>query len=174
MPSTARRERALRGTALGAVVFVLTLLGHTAGGAALPSLGGTLMATVLAVALGMAVAGRRRSLPTLIVLLIVGQFLMHLVLSVTTHAHTGTTVAMLAGHLVAAMLAAAVVDRGEQAAARWLAYLAQAIGGLELVPVEPARLAPSRTRAIPVDRGNTSIAHHVVRRGPPVLRASLH
>ena len=172
--SNARHERALRGTVLGAMVFLLTLLGHTAGGGSLPGLTGGVVTMVLALALGMAVAGRRRGLPALIALLILGQALMHLVLSVTTHAHAETTSAMLVGHLVAAVLAAAVVDRGEQIAARWLAYLAQAIGGLDVVLVQPARLAPARSRAIRVDRSGACIVHHVVRRGPPVGFAPLH
>lgn len=174
MSATTEHERALRGTVLGAVVFTLTVLGHAAGGGSLPGLTGAVVTMVLALALGMAVAERRRGLPTLAALLLLGQGLMHLVLSVTTHAHTGTTSAMLVGHLVAAVIAAAVIDRGEETAARWLAYLAQAIGGLDVVPVQPARLTPARSRAIRVDRSGACIVHHVVRRGPPVGLAPLH
>lgn len=174
MSSTARHERALRGTVFGAVVWLLTLLGHAAGGGSLPGLAGATLAMVLALALGMAVAGRRRGLPTLVALLIVGQGLLHLVLSVTAHAHTEATWAMIAGHLVAAVLAAGVVDRGEQTVARWLAYLAQAIGGSALPLPQPARLAPDLTSPVRAHRYDAAIVHHVVRRGPPVSRALLH
>lgn len=165
----------MRGGAFGAVVWLLTLLGHSAGGGALPDLTGLSVAMVLALALGVAVAGRRRGLPALLALLVAGQVLLHLVLSVTAHAHGGSlNLTMLVSHLGAAVLAALVIDRGEDLVARWAAYLAQAIGVVELVPARPTVL-PSRAIATSsADRHTVALEHHVVRRGPPTRLATLH
>lgn len=170
-----QQQRLVRGGVFGAVVWMLTLLGHAAAGGGLPGFGGLLVVFVLAMALGSAVAGRRRHVPMLVFLLLAGQSLMHTVLSVTSHAHaTSVTGTMLVSHIAVAVIAAVIIDRGEGLAARWLAYLAQAIGGVDLASV------PHRPRTVAASGGTDPLAfaialeHHVVRRGPPLRSALSH
>lgn len=150
---------------------VLTLAGHAAGGGALDPLGIT---AVITLAAGLAATTTRRSLSwgRVWVILLATQALLHVVLAFTSgHAHSATAVsvpAMVLGHVIASVLAAALVVHAEALLQCWAAYLAAVIGapvptpgGLQLPsPGRVARTA-SRTPALLVTR------HRIVRRGPP-------
>lgn len=173
MSTTPDRLRTARAGALGSVILLLTLIGHTAGHGALPTAGGLFAAGALAFAVGSAVARRRLHLPALVTLLLATQAVLHVVLNATSpHGGGSTGGAMLLGHVAAAIAAAVVIDRGEQVLARWIAYLAQAIGGS--ADREPA-LQQERPAAWPsVGHGFSAfLTYVVVRRGPPAPTSPL-
>lgn len=158
---------------LAALLLILTLSGHTAAAGMLPSLAAVVIAAAPAVALTLAVSDRRRSFAWLAAYLLLGQLLLHVVLSAAAgHAHALIPEpGMVLAHAIAGILAAAVFARGEQLAARWTAYLGQALG-------TPAMLVPSfdpllvAAPAGPVEHAvGALLTHHVARRGPPALAA---
>lgn len=139
----------------------------------LPSLAAVVIAAAPALALTLAVSDRRRSVTWLTAYLLLGQLLLHVVLSAASgHAHALIPgPGMVLAHAVAALLAAAAFGHGEQVAARWAAYLGQALGAppLRLPSIHP-RLAPAP--AGPVEHAvGALLTHHVARRGPPALAA---
>ncbi len=166
-----REHRAPRVTLVAAAISVLSLAGHTAGGGAIDLLG---IAAVIALAAGLAATTTRRRLSwgRVWVVLLAAQALLHVVLTFTSgHAHGATAMsvpAMVLGHVIASVIAAAIVVHADSLLRRWAAYLAAVIGapvptpvGLQLPP--PGRVArtASRTPALPVTR------QRIVRRGPP-------
>lgn len=162
-----------RSLPLAAVLLILTLAGHSAASGALPPLTACLLAAAPALALTLAVSGRRRSVAWLIGYLLLGELLLHLVLAAASgHAHALLpSPGMLLAHLVASTIAAAVFAQGEQLAARWSAYLGQALGTPRLrLPALPSLLVPAPTPGISHPVG-LLLTHHVVRRGPPAFAA---
>lgn len=157
-------------------MVVLTLAGHTAGRGTIDPLG---LAAVAALATGLAATTSRRRLTwtRTWLLLLAGQALMHMVLTFTSnHAHaTAATSArdMVLGHVLASVLAAAVLVRADALIRCWAAYLAAVIGAA--VPSLVHSWAPSGP--IPDSAPHSTpalirIRHRVVRRGPPALVTS--
>lgn len=160
-----------RSLPLAAVLLLLTLAGHSAASGALPPLSAVLLAAAPALALTLAVSGRRRSMAWLAGYLFLGELLLHLVLTAASgHAHTLLPSAgMLLAHGVASVIAAAVFAQGEQVVARWNAYLGQALGTPSLhLPALPPLLVPTPALGI-TDPVGILLSHHVVRRGPPAF-----
>lgn len=162
-----------RALPLAGILLILTLAGHTAAAGMLPALGAVIIAAAPALALTLAVGGRRRSLAWLTVYLLLGQVLLHVVLSAASgHAHALLpSGSMVLAHVIASVLAAIAFCQGEQLAARWAAYLGQALGA-------PALPLPSfRPLLVPAPVGpadpavGSVLTHHVARRGPPALAA---
>ena len=139
----------------------------------LPSLAAVVIAAAPALALTLAVSDRRRSFAWLTAYLLLGQLLLHLVLSAASgHAHALIPgPGMVLAHAIASILAAAAFSQGEQLAARWTAYLGQALGtpALPLPSIRPY-LVPAP--AGPIEHAVSGLlTHHVARRGPPAPRA---
>lgn len=172
MPTGNTTLRALRTVSLGLALLLLTLVGHAYGRGDIPGIAGLLTCAALAFAIASAAAGRRlRPLP-LLALILGSQVLLHLVLEVTAHhAPAPITSSMVVGHVAAGLVAAYVFLRGEEIAASWVAYLAQAIGAPELVLVRPTTL-PRAATPDPTNHFASCTIEHIARRGPPSVRST--
>jgi hypothetical protein len=154
---------------------VLSLSGHAAGSAMLPSASGLLLAAVLTVSLTVAI-GPRASTLRLFGFLLGGEVLLHLVFVLTSDCHpAGVGIESLVpsgmsvlGHLAASVVAVAVLRRGDQVLLSWTALVAAVIGApvlmLPAIPGRPVLAAPVWAgRAFGADEHLSS----QVRRGPP-------
>lgn len=167
-------RRLARSLPLAASLVLLTLIGHTSGSGSLPSLTASAVVALPASAIAVAVAGRRRSMPSLIATLLAGELLLHLLLVTSAgHAHHGSMFPsglMLIGHVAAAVSAALVFAYGETLTARWLAYLAQAIGA----PLLPTLAHPPTSTPVITFTGiwiDVRLTQALTRRGPPASMA---
>lgn len=174
----ATASRTARVTLVAGALSALTLAGHTAGSGTLDGLG-TSIVLLLSIGLALAAASPRRHrlrwAPVLGVLL-AGQALLHLVLTFTSaHAHGGmaTTIdpgAMVAGHVIAAVLAATLIVLADQLIVAWNAFLRAVIGERAWILVEPS--GRTAQRLVLEDSSPLSdespLRHDVIRRGPPV------
>ncbi|TDD72142.1 hypothetical protein [Actinomadura rubrisoli] len=194
-PSPRPLFRAARAVVFATVCVTLATLGH-----ALASREAVPMWAVFAgfgavLAVTLALAGHERSLATIVGGLLGGQFALHTLFASATepmrhHATAldaghgqGSGATMTLAHVVAAVLAALWLRRGERAAwslARRLAAVADRPIRLllALLAVEPAE-GPSRTAPVPAADAVMAIGrvlrHQVVRRGPPPRsRALVH
>jgi hypothetical protein len=178
--TSAARFTLARRTILALVVVCLTLAGHTAGSAALPSATGLLVCVILACGLTLAATSRQRGWPWLVAFLLASQLLIHVVMVLASpHGHGGGSVSPLLptgntaiGHLVASGIAAIVLARGEQTLISWSRLLSSSFGWLLPAQAEPAGAPKVVTRdgfwaPTPADcRG------FVDRRGPPLQVAA--
>jgi hypothetical protein len=171
---------ATRRLALALVVVSLSLAGHASGHGTLPSSTGLLLATLIAGSLAFAATDRRRSLSWLVGFLLGAQLLIHVVLVVSSShpVHGGglmpllPTGSMALGHLIATVVAAAVLARGEETLLAWATILSASFTWLVPTVVPPGDVAqPSADRDpwAPVlsDRG-----WQVDRRGPPASESA--
>jgi len=157
------------------VVVALSLSGHAAGSALLPSLPGFLFAVALTIPLTLGI-GEGTSALRLFGMLVGIQALLHLVFVISSdHAH-GQASSMtlmpstlsLTGHVLASIVAVAVLRQGDRILASWTALLTAAFGApsvaLPLIPARPALPVPAwDARAFSADAHLTT----QVRRGPP-------
>lgn len=153
---------------LGTVIVLLSLVGHAAGQGMLPSLPGLITCAVIAFAVAYAVAGRR--LPTVAVfgLLVASEAVLHVVMSATSHHHgSSLSLTMVLAHLAAAGVATGVIERGEDLAARWLAFITSTLGSPLLPFTRAAELKPVPVVARCPRHTADCLCHAVVRRGPP-------
>jgi hypothetical protein len=159
---------------LGGALSVLTLAGHTAADGAVDAVG---VAVTTAVSLGLAraLATRTRSVPALVGILLAGQALLHVVLTVATgHAsHGGAGGAMpasvmIVAHAAAAVVAAVLIGHADSVAAAWRRFTRTLLGGpLPSSPSGPAFPGGLPSDAAPIS-SSVRLRHHVIRRGPPV------
>ncbi|MCE3550310.1 hypothetical protein LWC33_02410 [Pseudonocardia sp. RS11V-5] len=169
-PAGPAPARVLRGVVLASLSTLLTALGHLAGGGTLGDLG---LLVVLLPLLALAVTSTaervRGPLGTLLVLG-GGQFVLHELLELLGHDHTGVASGpqMLAGHAVATVLSGLLLRDVD----RLLSALARALRRVLPRRLAPLRAdAPLRTLAVPA----AGVAGHVrraavgavLRRGPP-------
>jgi hypothetical protein len=143
--TSAARFTLARRTILALVVVCLTLAGHTAGSAALPSATSLLVCVILACGLTLAATSRQRGWPWLVAFLLASQLLIHVVMVLASpHVHGAGSVTLLPtgntaiGHLVASGIAAIVLARGEQTLISWSRLLSSSFGWLLPAQVEPA------------------------------------
>lgn len=165
-------QRKARAVLTAGALLLLTISGHTAGGGNVDVLGLALVA-VLAVGLAISTTSSSLSLPRLLAVLVAGQVLLHLVLTFTAGhaAHGAITLpftAMVAGHVVAALIAALVVRQADALVARWIAFVSTVLAP----PSFPAVMVPGAPAAViaAADRSLVhldALLHQVVRRGPP-------
>lgn len=165
-----------RCAAVSLVVLSLSLAGHAAGGAELPSTIGVLLALVLSVGLTSPVIARPRSWAWLAVYLLAAQALIHVVLVISGSGHHGApeamtplvpSASMVGGHLAASVLAATVLASGERALRSWVALLSAALD----VFFVAALAVEDRPRTF-IDRGRRVMRSSgadtgASRRGPP-------
>lgn len=170
--TNAQAQRRARAVLTAGALLLLTISGHTAGGGSIDVLGLVIVAA-LSVGLAVSTTATSLSLPRLLTVLVAGQLLLHLVLTFTTghaaHGATSTPVgAMVAGHAVAAIVAALVVRHADLLVARWIAFVSTVLGP---IPRPVARVLGLPTTAITAsDRALVrldALLHQVVRRGPP-------
>lgn len=167
--------RIARTVPLAFALILLTVMGHSVGSHALPTVTGLVVISVPALAIAFAFSGHRRSVTHLIGYLIAAELLLHLLLTATAGhghlAHLLPTQPMVLAHIVATIAAAIVFAYGESVVARWLAYLRQGIGAPTLPRVStPIWLAPMFAD-VPARLTDLLLDHHVVRRGPPAFAA---
>jgi hypothetical protein len=171
-------RRIVRAGLLGSALTVLTLAGHTSAGGALDVVGAGVTA-VVAVALAVALSARALSFPLLLAVLLAGQGLLHVLVTITAgHAHAGAgpsshPVVMVAAHALAALVAAVLITHADRLAARWQAFLSTVLGAS--VPPLPTPAMPPNAgvaRATSVDAVLILLMHGVIRRGPPSSVAS--
>lgn len=174
--------RAARAVVFATVCVGLAITGHTmaAPGSvpAVAAIGGLVAMTAIGAVLG----GHERSFPTILIGLLGGQFMLHAMFVAAQQgqylAHGGVAprspnhTAMSLAHVVAAVVSAWWLRRGERATwglARWIATaLMRPIRALRPAPV--TALARHRHRPVPdgIARPRAALLRHVVvRRGPP-------
>lgn len=181
---TAGAMRLLRGTTVGTTAMGLALAGHLVGGGSLPTSTTWVAVFALAVAGGVALSGRRWTLPELLTLLLGVQVVFHVAFGRHVmgsgavghnHAVPSMSSSMLMGHLLAALGAALVLRRGES----WCWRLAALLGRPVLVvrafddlAVPDVGLGSTRTgeSRLPWLR-SLLLADAQPRRGPPALLA---
>ena len=158
---------------VGATLTGLTLAGHAAaGGGALPNAVG--FTVVVALALGLCACVARGPLRPVrvLALLLAGQGLAHVVLTVTEHhgagaAHPALAV-MVVAHATAAAVAALALVYADRLVDRWLTLWSTLLG--TPAPVGPACAGPNRPvpTAGAAARRTRLLRYEVARRGPPV------
>lgn len=165
-------QRRARAALTAAALLLLTISGHTAGGGSVDVIG---LAFVAALSVGLAISATTASLsiPRLLAVLVAGQLLLHLVLTFTTgHAAHGSNAvpfgAMVAGHAVAAIVAALVVRHADALVARWIAFVSTVLGsrprpGVTALDAPTSAIAPADRALVQLH----ALLHQVVRRGPP-------
>jgi hypothetical protein len=180
--------RAARAVVFATVCVGLAITGHVmASRAQVPpaaAAGGLAVMTLV----GAVLAGTERSLPTILMGLLGGQFMLHAIFSAAQHgqhlAHdpgispSSSGTMMTLAHVVAAIVSAWWLRRGERAVWR----LARRVAAAVMRPARaflPAPLPPStapRRWAVPdgtVEPRSGFLRHVVVRRGPPSLLTAL-
>jgi hypothetical protein len=175
--------RLARAVVFATVCVALATTGHVmASHAAVPPAAVAGGLAVL-VAVAAALAGTERSLATILAGLTGGQFMLHVLFTAAqhgqypTHAHLARPVAsggggMVLAHLVAAVVSAWWLRRGERAVWALARKVAAAVG--RPARALPARYAPPSPPPRPVAgaapgsrRGGAVLRHVVIRRGPP-------
>lgn len=175
--------RVVRGTAVGTAAMSLAAAGHVAGGGSLPpATAASLLG--LTVAGSVALSGRRWTFSALATMLLGVQLVCHVALAghataanLTNHSHAahGTSPSMLVAHVLAALVTAVLLRRGESWCWRLVALLSR--------PVQVARVFSTRPKLKPVARlvaaadGAPALLRSLLladaqpRRGPPALLA---
>ena len=152
-------------------LLLITLIGHTAAQGALPDLVGLIVMSALALVTSSVVMARKRSNVTVFVYLLVGQFVLHLVATVTgSHGgHTAATslIPMVVTHTLLALVLTLVAQHMDRIVAE-LRTLGQTLLGRHVVVRGITVTSP---RAFP--RTNTPLTSRArfsphSRRGPPV------
>lgn len=164
----------VRRSALACVLLLLTLTAHAVAAGSLPSLTAIAGATLIAGALAWAVAARRRSSLSLVVILFSGQLLIHV--SLVALGHHGVSYLpdqrMLLAHLLAAVGAAVIFAHSEQIAVTWTRAARRLLGVPQLptveIPTREALRTQYRLHATDVFDGTPCS-----RRGPPALNGVL-
>jgi hypothetical protein len=172
--------RGLRGSVVGLSAAVLGLLGHAMAGGALPSTTVVVLATGGLVLLGVSMSGRTWGLPSLLTVLVGAQLGLHVTLAGSAPqqmdampgmAHQGVVpgLAMTGVHLGAAVVAAALLRRGE----RWCCALVDLLGrplrAIALVVLPVPRPRPLSAHPAPAGSRTRHLSPGLSRRGPPAL-----
>jgi len=178
--SAGARRRAVpfartRQIVLATAVLALTLAGHTSAHGALPSTAGLVLAAMIAGSLTLVATARDRSWAWLFAFLLASQLLLHAVLVVSSgeaHMMYGPepllpTGWMAVAHVLASMVAAVLLSRGDAALRAWTNLLRASIG-IHLDPCLPIGAQPNavapQARWWPV---TSERSWDVSRRGPP-------
>ena len=155
---------------------MLSLAAHSAAAGSLPRTTAIVGGAVVAGVLAWALAGRRRSVTSLIAILFAGQLLIHAV--TVALGHHGVSylpdLQMTLAHFAAAGVAAVLFVRGEQIAATWARAAARLLGAPSLlIPSIPSTSSRDLPHTIPVFSHSSFDVHARSRRGPPNLTGAL-
>lgn len=157
---------------LAVTMTLLTIGGHAAAGGGLPGPVGVAIVALLATGVSQVLAPRRLRIASVLGLLLAGQGLAHVVLSVTGH-HATTSAGgpgaapMLGAHVVAAIVAAVVLARSDELVDRWLTLAATVLGTPLPVLADLPRAVVRRPERSRTPGLTDSLLHHAGRRGPP-------
>lgn len=157
---------------LAVTLTLLTVGGHAAAGGGLPGPFGVAIVALLATGVSQVLAPRRLRIAPVLGLLLAGQGLAHVVLSVTGH-HATTSAGgpgaapMLGAHVVAAIVAAVVLARSDELVDRWLTLAATVLGTPLPVLADLPRAVVRRPERSRTPGLTDSLLHHAGRRGPP-------
>lgn len=170
--TNAQVPRRARAVLTAGALLLLTISGHTAGGGSVDLLGLAIVA-VLSVGLAVSTTATSLSLPRLLTVLVAGQLLLHVVLTFTAgHTAHGAASppmgAMVAGHAIAALVAALVVRHADLLVARWIAFVSTMLGTMPRPAARALGLPIAASTA--ADRALNhldALLDQVVRRGPP-------
>lgn len=171
---------ATRLVALSAVVFCLSVAGHTAASGMVPSLTGLCLALILSTGLSVASLAKPRSWAWLLLFIAGAQALIHVVLVISGSGHRPPmggvvpllpSAQMVVAHASVTIVVAGTLATGERVLLAWARLLAAALGPrfVALAPV-----AGSTPPVLDRDRWSPSIrlvVSGVARRGPPQLRS---
>ncbi|MGH1563253.1 hypothetical protein [Mumia sp. DW29H23] len=175
-----RRWRAVRAGVVASTALSVALLGHVAGGGAVPSTPAVLVFAATASLLSYHLAARRWSVRTLTGLVLAVQAGVHLWCSTaapaTPEATTVPDSAMLLGHLVATVATVALLRRGEEAlaglaervVARPARRIAYAVAALVASTSSPRTRRPARRAVRSAPLPLLLLGPTATRRGPPV------
>lgn len=149
---------------------MLSLAAHSAAAGSLPRTTAFVGGAVVAVVLAWSLAGRRRSVASLLAILFAGQLLIHAV--TVALGHHGVSylpdLQMTLAHFAAAGVAAVLFVRGEQIAATWARAAARLLGAPSLlIPSIPSTTPGSLAQDRPVFALASFDVHACSRRGPP-------
>lgn len=168
--------RVCRGVVLAVTSAALAIAAHAVGGGDLPGTGLTVLLTVGVAAVGIAMADRRCSGLSILVVLGFAQLATHVLLSFESmdmHMHHGAGPhvngpLMLAAHAVAVPLTAALLAKADAVLFLVAAVLARLLPVLLTVPPVPGAPARPLPRLHPRDRVTAVLlARSNARRGPP-------
>lgn len=163
--------RVLRGAVLAVTSAALAVAAHTAGGGMPPDTGLTVLLTLGVGAVGVALAGRRRSTGAILAVLAAAQLATHVILALGEMgmpSHENELV-MPAAHALAVLASAVLLGHADDAV-----FLAAAVLAMLLLPVLlalPAPDLPARIRPRPRPRNRqvtVLLCRSHARRGPPV------
>jgi hypothetical protein len=175
--------RTVRAAVVGLSASGLALLGHLAAGGTAPPPGQLALAVLAVLVVSLALSARRWTIGPLLAVLLGSQALFHVAFSGAGAAHVhggqhGSSASampghpwllMLVGHLVAALLTALLLRRGEDWLWGLVALLARVVRVMRLAAEEP--VADPSTRAMSrsghVRAVLDLLEHAVARRGPP-------
>ncbi|WP_433328389.1 hypothetical protein [Spirillospora sp. CA-294931] len=178
--------RIARATVFAVVCVTLTCLAHWSASGAGASAGRVAAGFGLVFAFAYTLAGHERSLPTIVGGLLMGQFVLHTLFTMGNLHHAGEqptvveggATAMTGAHLVAALVSAWWLRRGERAAWRLGRLLAAAFAGLLFLIVRAVtgEPGPARPRAAVSVPGPVSVLlrYVLVLRGPPATALVHH
>jgi hypothetical protein len=176
--------RLVRGTIVGVCAVVLGAGGHTLVSGMTPSSSTLALVSVVAVVVGVAMSGRRWRLPSLFAVLGGAQLVFHILMSrgaddsmramheqaagrLTEH-----PLMMVGAHVVAALVSAALLERGEQWCWQLVELLTRPLRVTTLAPlVVRVELVVINERTSPILRRQAWLASQL-RRGPPVPRTA--
>jgi hypothetical protein len=170
--------RGLRGSVVGLSAAGLGVLGHTMAGGALPSVSVVALVTAGLVLLGVAMSDRLWGLPSLLSVLLGAQLVLHVVLASSARAempampgmsHQGTVpgLAMTAVHVGAAVVAAALLRRGELWCQSLLHVLGRPVRAVLLAALPVPRPPRPTAHPAPATGHHLQLSHSLSRRGPP-------
>lgn len=162
----------LRRILLAAVLVVLSLVAHAAAAGSLPGVTAIIGGAIVAGALAWSLAGRRRSVTSLVTILFAGQLLMHAVVVALGHHGVGylPDLAMTMAHLVAAGITAVLFARGEQIVSVWVRAAARLLGTPSLsCPGILSTSSRDLPHTVPDFSLTTFDVHARSLRGPPSL-----
>lgn len=168
--STRKSTSDFRRVLLAVVLVVLSLVAHAAAAGSLPQTSAIIGGAVVAGVLAWSVAGRRRSVASLVAILFAGQLLVHAV--TVALGHHGVSylpdLHMTMAHFVAAVVAAVLFVRGELIAATWARAAARLLGAPSLRVLSiPSTSTVSIPQARPLFARTSFDVHACSRRGPP-------
>jgi hypothetical protein len=150
----------------------LAVAAHAVSGGMVPDLGLTALLTVGVAAVGIAMADRRRSQGTILLVLGAAQLATHVLLSVASQDMSRDVVnplVMTGAHAAAVVLAAALLARADAVVLGLAGVVAALLPRVLVTPPPPVGPPVSWCWAVPVDRAMAVLLCRASpRRGPPV------
>jgi hypothetical protein len=176
--------RVARGAVVGSTAVGLAVAGHLVGGGSLPATTTAVTVLGLTVAGSVALSSRRWTLSALTTVLLGVQVVCHVALAghasaanLAAHSHAthGASASMLVAHVLAALVTAVLLRRGESWCWRLVALLGRPAQAARLFRTRPV-LATRARLVLGTDRGPALLLSLLLvdaqpRRGPPALLA---